>query len=122
MFKTKLMRGVETQAQITSISSKADGSLGLRVNTPELSSEEKVLFMSLQNLKVRITIEPMGVDITDKAKIEKGIDGKSPSERLYNVIYVYYKQINSTDDFEFFYRRNMENIIDTYKAKLKKEY
>jgi len=116
------MRGVETQAQITSISSKADGSLGLRVNTPELSSEEKVLFMSLQNLKVRITIEPMGVDITDKAKIEKGIDGKSPSERLYNVIYVYYKQINSTDDFEFFYRRNMENIIDTYKAKLKKEY
>lgn len=112
------MKGLETSAIITSIRSKADGSLGLSVNTPELSSEEKVLFMALQNLNVKMTIEPVGVALTEKSKIEKGMDGKSPSERLYNVIYVYYKQIKSTDDFEVFYRRNMENIIDTYKARL----
>jgi len=116
------MKGVETQAQITSIRSKADGSLGLSVNTPELRAEEKVLFMSLQNLNVKLTIETTGVDITEKLKIEKGMDGKSPSERLYNVIFRYYKDINSNEDFEIFYRRHMENIIDTYKEKLKKEY
>lgn len=115
------MKGIETNAQITSIRSKADGSLGLNVNTPELNAEEKVLFMSLQNINVKMTIIPTGVDITDKSKIEKSMDGKSPSERLYNTIFVYYKQIKSTDDFEVFYRRHMEGIIDQYKEKLTKE-
>lgn len=115
------MKGLETQAQITGIRSKSDGSLGLSVNTPELSAEEKVLFMALQNLNVKMTIEPVGVALTKKSKIEKGMDGKSPSERLYNVIYVYYKSINSKDDFEVFYRRHLEGVIDQYKEKLPKQ-
>lgn len=110
------MKGIETQAQITGIRAKVDGSLGLSVSTPELTSEEKVLFMSLQNLSVRMTIEPE--EKAEKVKVEKGLDGKSPSERLYNTIFVYYKQIKSTDDFEVFYRRHMEGIIDQYKEKL----
>jgi len=114
------MKGIETQAQITSIRSKADGSLGLSVNTPELSSEEKVLFMGLQNLNIRLTLEPIGVEVESKEKIEKGMDGKSPSERLYNTIFVYYKSINSEEAFESFYRRHMEGLIDKYKERLPK--
>lgn len=110
------MKSLETNAIITSISSKADGSLGLRVSTPELSVEEKVLFMSLQNLNIKLTIEPE--DAVDIVKIDKKMDGKSPSERLYNVIFVYYKQVNSTEDFQAFYKRNIEHLIDAYKDKL----
>lgn len=110
------MKAIETNAIVTGIRAKVDGSLGLSVSTPELSPEEKVVFMSLQNLNVKMTIEPQ--EAQGKVKVEKALDGKSPSERLYNVIYVYYKQVNSMEDFEAFYRRNMENIIDQYKAKL----
>lgn len=114
------MKSIETHAVITGIRAKVDGSLGLSVGTPELSSVEKVAFMSLQNLNVKMTIEPIDTPAEGKEKVEKGIDGKSPSERLYNVIYVYYKQINSKEDFEVFYRRNIEGIIDQYKAKLER--
>lgn len=112
------MKSIETSAIIAGIRSKTDGSLGLSVSTPELSPEEKVAFISLQNLNVKMTIEPVDVQITEKTKVEKGMDGKSPSKRLYNTIFVYYKQIKSTDDFEVFYRRHMEGIIDQYKEKL----
>jgi hypothetical protein len=112
------MKSIEMQASITGIRAKVDGSLGLSVSTPELSAEEKVAVMSLQNLNVKMTIEPVDVQVTERAKVGKGMDGKSPSERLYNTIFVYYKQIKSTDDFEVFYRRHMEGIIDQYKEKL----
>jgi hypothetical protein len=112
------MKSITTQAQITGIRAKVDGSLGLGVNTPELSAEEKVLFMSLQNLNVKMTIEPTDDKPTETLKVAKGIDGKSPSQRLYNVIFVYYKQVKSAEDFEVFYKRNIEGIIDQYKAKL----
>lgn len=112
------MKSLETPAIITSLSSKSDGSLGLRVATPELSAEEKVAFMSLQNMNVKMTIEPTDEKFTDKIKVEKGLDGKSPSQRLYNVLYVYYKQVKSIDEFDVFYKRHMESLIDTYKSRL----
>lgn len=110
------MKSLETNAIISSITSKVDGSLGVRFSTPELSPEEKVLFMSLQNLNVKLTITPE--DAVDIVKIKNKMDGKSPSERLYNTIFVYYKQINSLEDFQVFYKRNIEGLIDAYKAKL----
>lgn len=115
------MKSLETSAIITSISSKVDGSLRLGVGTPELSPEEKVVFMSLQNQNVKMTIEPEDKP-EELVKVEKGLDGKSPSERLYNTIFVYYKSVNSQEDWQAFYKRNIEHVIDTYKAKLPKEY
>lgn len=112
------MQSIQTNAQITGIRSKVDGSLGLSVNTPELSSSEKVAFMNLQNLNVKMTIEPTDDKPTETLKVSKGIDGKSPSQRLYNVIFVYYKQVKSVEDFDVFYKRHIESVIDQYKARL----
>lgn len=114
------MKSIEFEGQINGIRAKVDGSLGLSVSTPELSAEEKVIFMTLQNLNVKFTVEPTEEKFEDKATVEKSLDGKSPSERLYNTIYVYYKSLKVTEDFTSFYRRHMETIIDQYKAKLPK--
>lgn len=114
------MKAIEMQSVISGIRAKVDGSLGLTLNTPELTPDEKVIVMQLQNLNVKMTLEPTDQKAESKSKVEKGIDGKSPSERLYNTIFVYYKQIKSREDFEAFYRRHMEGIIDQYKAKLEK--
>ena len=50
------MKTIQTQAVITSIRSKVDKSLGLSIETPELSTEEKVAFMNLQGLNVSLKI------------------------------------------------------------------
>lgn len=112
------MKSIELESIITGIRSKVDGSLGLTMSTPELSVLEKVAVMSLQNMNVKMTIKPVTDQPIEKIKVEKGLEGKSQTERLYNVIFVYYKQIKSTEDFESFRRRHMEGIIDQYKAKL----
>ena len=112
------MKGIETSAVISGIRSKVDGSLGLSIGTPELNPEEKVAFMSLQGMNVKMTVEPLDEQPTERVKVEKGLGGKSPSERLYNVLFVLYKQAKSNDEFEVFYKRNMEVLIDAIKAKL----
>lgn len=119
--EAKKTQNIESQAVITGIRAKVDGSLGLSVNTPELSPEEKVAFMNLQNLNTRITIEPTDIKPESRVKVERGMDGKSPSERLYNVIFVYYKQVKSTETFESFYQKHINALIDQYKAKLPQE-
>lgn len=43
---------------------------------------------------------------------------KSPSQRLRNVLFIYWKQKGSKDDFELFYRRWMERAIDKVKQTL----
>lgn len=113
------MKAIRTSAVISGIRAKVDGSLGLSLSTPELSPVEKVAFMELQNINLTITVEPLeGAE--EKIKIEKEMDGKSPSQRLYNVIHVFYKQSNSEETFDNFYRRHIEGLIDQYKSKLER--
>lgn len=112
------MKAIKTNAIIQGIRSKVDGSLGLSISTPELSPVEKVAFMELQNTNVNITIEPLENPDSQKVEVEKGIEGKSYSERLRSVIYVYFKQVQSEETFEKFYSRHMESLIDQYKSKL----
>lgn len=56
--------------------------------------------------------------------VEIEVEGKSKSQRLRNVLYVYYQQLsNSTEyytdnTFDLFYSKEMEKIIEHYKSKL----
>lgn len=43
---------------------------------------------------------------------------KSPSQRLRAVLYIYWEQYMPTKDFEEYYKRKMENIINLVKSKL----
>ena len=43
---------------------------------------------------------------------------KTPSQRLRNVIYILYTQTDQKDDFEVFYRRKVEELIDIIKSKI----
>lgn len=90
----------------------------MTVSTPELTSEEKAEFMNIQGLNVTLKIEPQDVSSEEMTiSTEKGV--KTPGQRLRSVIFVYWKQYKKEgDEFEAFYRRNMDSIIETYKSKL----
>lgn len=112
------MKSIQTQAVITGIRSRVDRSLGLSVSTPELSTQEKALFMELQGLNVDLTITPIEEQNVETEKIDRELETKSSSQRLRAVLFVYWKQQGEQGTFEDFYRLHMEKLIDFIKGKL----
>lgn len=111
------MKTIQTPLIITSFSSKVDGSLRLSGTTPELSPEEKAMFMELQNLNLEATFSP-AEERTDVKEVKGEFDTKTPSQRLRNVIYVYWEQKGAKGDFDSFYLRQMNKLIEKIKAEL----
>jgi len=112
------MKAIETQGIITGVRSKVDGSLGLSMSTPELTSEEKAAVMDLQGQNLVCTFVPLDEKNAPKMKVDKEIETKTPSNRLRNVLYVLWEQEGGKGDFDDFYKRQMEKVIDAYKGKL----
>lgn len=77
--------------------------------TPELSIEKmaELLYAKKQG-------------ITEEVSIDYTQEGKTPGERLRNVLYAVFKEEKRTGLFDDYYRQEMEKIIEAYKAKLPK--
>lgn len=117
------MKALYFQATMGTITSKSDRSLGFRLNTPELTDEEKVEFMRLQNEVLECFIKPLDIENAPELKVSAEKGEKSLSKRLSNVIYALYMRRKEAGDFvpEYFedYRRDiMESLITKYKEKL----
>ena len=106
------MQAIRTPAIITSISSKQDGSLGLRLSTPELTPDEKVAFLEIQGLNTIVLIEPTDFESKEIKEIKGELDSKTPSQRLRSVLFVLYDQQGREGTFEEFYIKHMNKIID----------
>lgn len=120
------MRALTTQAILTSFSSRADKSLGFRGVTPELTSKEKAQFMELQNINLRMLLEPMDFEPSGKDEVKGVLDSKSPSTRLRGVLYVLWKQQTESGkmqdkSWELFYVESMERMISDIKSQLEPE-
>jgi len=111
----------QVQATVTKVSTFADHSLRLQVDTDrELSAEENALVFALYNksgwfLFKESELKPEDVEVPEYVKEFK--EDKTPSQRLRAVIYLNWKQnqIGTSDDF---YTRKMEEIIEHFKSKL----
>ena len=112
------MKTLVCDAIINGIRAKVDHSLGLSISTPELSSTEKAMFMEMQGINSRMTIEPLDEKPEGIEKIDKEVETKTQSQRLRAVIYVYWEQQGKKGTFEEFYRVTTEKIIDFIKGKL----
>jgi hypothetical protein len=112
------MKAIKTNAIITSLSSKKDGSLGLRVETPELTPDEKVAFMELQGINLTMLIEATDFESKEIKVVKSEIETKSPSQRLRAVIFVLWKQQGCPGEFSDFYLKCMEKLIEQVKQRL----
>jgi hypothetical protein len=112
------MKAINTNLIITGIRSKVDGSLGLSATTPELSPEERAEFMRLQNLNLNCLLSPLDYKSAPEYKIDKDINQKTPAQRLRNTLYILWEQDGSKDDFEVYYRNQMEKLIEHFKSKI----
>ena len=101
-------------------SSRADGSYGLRFTTQEATGEElNMLAQHHRQFGWLLFDENTELDVP-KERPEK--EGKSLSERLYNVQFVYWKQENEAgridEPFNAWREKTIEKAIQHYKDKL----
>ena len=129
-----MKNSVVFEGGIDKVSTLADGSLRIYIGTPELSNETMVNVFSLIKRPgyVLISTNPLNqgqVDAVEKATINAEFNEKTPSQRLRAVVFKLWektqpKQINGDSgemeyvEFDLFYKRQMNKIIDHFKTKL----
>lgn len=109
---------IQCNLVINSVRSRVDGSLGLSIETPTLSNVEKVAFMENQGVNLIGYFKPLEDQTTELIKVEKSREGKTPSQRLRNTLYVLYNQEQPDLTFDAFYDQKMESLIEFVKTKL----
>lgn len=114
---------VSVPATIAKITTMADRSLRLEVDTQEITDPEvkRTIFEMHDKLGYFFFNESeiRQIDtskLPEVAPIEKG--EKTPSERLRAVLYVWHEQQKLTEPFDTFYRRTIEKYIQQIKEKL----
>ena len=99
---------------------KKDSTLSIRLGTQELSAEDTAEIFKLGNKQIYVGFAETAITNLEVPKDVVEFDGgKSTSERLHNVLFVYWNtKTDKTKDFETFRRGYMEKVIQTIKDKL----
>ena len=112
---------LKVPATISKITTMSDNGLRLQVDTQEISPKDSGEVMELRNkLGVFIFAEANieEDDLKDLPKVVLEEKEKTSSERLRSVLFIYWKQKKLKEDFDPFYKRQMEKFIDIIKEKL----
>lgn len=116
------MRAIQSDMILTSASTRADGSLSIRLSTPELAPPEKTVFFELLNKSLKVIIQPTSDPVDEIVEVKAPLGFKSPSQRLRSVLFVAFQQQKPPDTtFEEWYLRKMEAIIERQKQQLQPE-
>jgi len=115
------MQAIHTQLEINRVTIKKDDSVGFSATTPALTDTELSAFRQLSKLLVNAIFEPQEGS-SGVLKITEPLTGKSPSARLRAVLFVLWKQQGMPqNDFEVYYRLQVEKVIDKIKSLLEDE-
>lgn len=119
------MEGILFKANVTKVQTLVDGSLTVTLGTPELGNEDAAKLLSLRKIQGLVYISPKKkidgaiMDTIDGQEIEVR-EGKSPSKRLRDRLFVYWKQNPGIyQDFEMFYIHELDVFGQTFLDKLK---
>jgi hypothetical protein len=112
------MNQLQFNAVIEGVRTRQDRSLGLTVGTGELTSEEKMTVMELQNVSCSVTFSPTD-GFTTVREIKSELSKKSVSERVRACLFVWWHQLGEPGTFQAFYEAEGEKIINNIKSRLK---
>ena len=103
----------EVPARLNGVSTKADGSLSLKFETGmEMNAQETALLISYVRTEGYLLFAMNQFQESDIPKENAPSKEKSPAKRLRSVLFVYWKENIDSGDFEVWYKRKMESIID----------
>ena len=117
--KQKMPKIFQAAAILTRVGSLKDGGLSLGFATQEMSNADKVTAFEFIHQFGWLLFKENEFTIEDIPKEDTDVFGESPSRRLRNVFFVWWKQLPEPKaDFETFYKHQMEKLIEHFKEKL----
>jgi hypothetical protein len=120
---------LRVQATISKVSSMARSQgLRLQVDTQEIESDDESKIMALRNKLGWFVFKENQVQVEDIPIEPAEGEQKTPSQRVFNVLAVYYKMLREKEgkdvptsiEVRQFYERQMEKYIESVKSKLDK--
>ena len=117
-------KNVVFEGGVNKVSTLADGSLSINIHTQELNDDTMTRIFNLRKTPGMVLISP---DEISKAEIDlvsnfnTSIDhnkGKTPSQRLRGVLYRVWEQGSQRYDFNLWYDKKMNDIIEKFKTTL----
>jgi hypothetical protein len=96
-----------------------DGGVSLRFHTNEVTKADKVMLMEYYQTFGWLLFQANEHQESEIPKeLAKRDTGQSPSQRLRAVLFVMYKQMDVSSDFEVWYSQQIEKFIDRVKENL----
>lgn len=116
-------KGILIPAYVEGIRSRKDKTIALTLGTNELSPEKAGDLFSLNGHLVTAYLSVKEINTDDMEvidSIEPDLPGKTPSQRLRNVLYILWTQDNEGfKDKNLHYLHHVEKIIEHLKSKIK---
>jgi hypothetical protein len=113
------MKGVLFAAIVDKITTLKDKSCKIILDTSELTPARAGELFTLLNSLASVYISPAAIDSKEMAQvdaIEPEMPGKSPSQRMRNVLFILYRQDQKGyKEFDGYYKSEMEAIINELK-------
>ncbi len=113
-------KNIEMSAQLVGVNRRrSDKAMVLRFeSTNEWTSVNEIAEMlSMQDAEGWLLFSMNTFQESDIPTENTPENGRSPSKRLHGVLYAYWKEKGIGGDFNVFYKRKMESIIDSVKEK-----
>lgn len=114
-------QSIQFNGHLTRIGTRADGSLGLTLESGEFTAEDKLAVFSLQNIPCTVALVPNDADAAPPKVVKSELSKKTQSERIRSVLYIYWKQLGEPGDFPAFYESETNKYINAVKMRLKPE-
>lgn len=119
-----MMKGILIAAMVNTIRSLKDGSITISLETQELSPANAGEIFSLRGRLVTVYLSPSDISSKELSlvdTIEPDLPGgKTPSQRMRNVLYILWKQdAEGYKDFPQYYESKMNTYIESLKQNIK---
>lgn len=111
---------IQFSAQIESAKANNDRTLSLKVDTQELSSKDTAQIFSMFQKQVWIGIAETEIskEQLNVPEVVNEMDKKSPSQRLRDRMYVYFKEKKIEGIFDEWYIKSLDKMGQNYLDKL----
>lgn len=111
---------------LENISTRNDGTIKFTIGTQELDSSQAGNLFQLRNKYIKAllsdsNITDLEVKLVDAEQVSDNKKVKSPSQRLRAVMFRVHEQNRINQDFETWYKSEIERMIDGYKEVLNQE-
>ena len=108
---------------VEQISTRQDQTIVVKFGTQEIDNDNAARLFQLRNkfCKLLLTddnITNLESELVSIEPIATDKKNKTPGQRLRSTLYIVHEQMNITEDFDVFYKAEMEKIINHYKTKI----